>query len=98
MGSEVFGAFERIMELAIRHRSGLEPAVKNFRRPFHCAAAGAGITNSVKIFFVQVVHGVTRALLKFCNRSENLAFFTSGTFPDWDRRRPVTVAGDVPVA
>ena len=88
------------MELRVRHRARIEPAVNDFRHPLHLSAAFAGDEAAVHVGPVQFdrfVRRIAGQFGEFLPGAHRDSLSAVRTFPDVERRAPVTVSRKRPV-
>ena len=86
------------MELRVRHRTGIEPAVDNFRCTFVRSAAFAAPLAIVDKRTVEFyIFAATALFRQFSARAYNMHLTAFVTYPHRQRRSPISVAGNTPV-
>ena len=101
---EPFRILERVMHLGVRHRARLEPAVENLGNAAHRRipgrVIGIGPRQIVDVGTMQVVRAHAEVALELVERAVHVGTRVLRVVgdPHRDRRAPVAVAADVPVA
>jgi len=91
--------FEWIVPLCERHRAGVEPHVNELRNPFHGATAAAFQDDIVDIgaMEIQRIRKLRSFSAQFFHASHGSFGVAALADPDWNRRAPISIAGDSPV-